>query len=229
MVVRPGSEGSLVTPARALGLIYLPLDRTDRQLTVSLEAPQRIQPNTTINVKVKAPEAKGQMAFVTLSAVDAKRDPEHHAIRIAGPARILRQISPWRDLHDVYGRLIENVGQKGQPGFGGATPTLPRVAEDRATSDLFSGPIPLTQMKRKSPARTDFNERCGSWRSLRPPTALVQGREMTIAAPLITELATPVSFETAARRSIFRTFRQSTDLQNLTEWRWRSDPGFRAA
>ena len=34
---RPGSEGDRVTPARALGLVHLPLNREDRKLKVALE------------------------------------------------------------------------------------------------------------------------------------------------------------------------------------------------
>src|SRR5204863_8096405 len=71
MVLRPGNAGDLVTPARALGIIHLPLERGERKLNVTLDAPQKIRPETPVRIKVRAPEAKGQKALVTLSAVDA--------------------------------------------------------------------------------------------------------------------------------------------------------------
>ncbi|MGL5630871.1 MAG: alpha-2-macroglobulin family protein, partial [Azovibrio sp.] len=70
LVLRPGSEGDRVTPARALGLLHLPLERGDRKLEVGLDAPKKMLPETPLKVKVKVPGAKGQKAMVTLSAVD---------------------------------------------------------------------------------------------------------------------------------------------------------------
>ncbi|MDR3086367.1 MAG: alpha-2-macroglobulin family protein, partial [Azoarcus sp.] len=71
VALRPGSSNQSVTPARALGLIYLPLSREDRKLSVKLNAPQRVLPQTPLKVKIQVPEAKGKKAHVTLSAVDA--------------------------------------------------------------------------------------------------------------------------------------------------------------
>src|SRR5262249_13069680 len=60
MVLRPGNAGDLVTPARALGLVHLPLERGERKLNVTMEAPQKTRPETPVRIKVKAPDAKGQ-------------------------------------------------------------------------------------------------------------------------------------------------------------------------
>jgi hypothetical protein len=64
MVLRPGSAGEKggagVTPARALGLAYLPLERGNRKLSVAMEAPKKMAPDQPLKVKVKVPEAKGQ-------------------------------------------------------------------------------------------------------------------------------------------------------------------------
>jgi len=216
MVVRPGNAGSLVTPARALGLIYLPLDRADRKLTVTLEAPQKVRPDTTIRVKVRAPDAKGQMAFVTLSAVDAGI---LNITRFASPdpdGFFFGKLRYGPDLHDVYGRLIEKMqGQKGQLKFGGDnTPTpsrgLPKIVQ---LVDLFSGPIALdANGEAEIPLHApDFN---GTLRLMAVVAAAnrfgAKDAEMTIAAPLITELATPrfLSFGDKAMMAL--------DLQNLS-------------
>jgi uncharacterized protein YfaS (alpha-2-macroglobulin family) len=46
MVLRPGNSGEKVTPARALGLLHLPLDRGARKLAVSLEACKKWSPSS---------------------------------------------------------------------------------------------------------------------------------------------------------------------------------------
>ncbi|MDR2838945.1 MAG: alpha-2-macroglobulin family protein, partial [Azonexus sp.] len=69
-VLRPGSAGEKVTPARALGVAFLPLDRSEKKLTVNLDAPKKMQPEAPLKVKVSVPGLADKTAFVTLSAVD---------------------------------------------------------------------------------------------------------------------------------------------------------------
>src|SRR5947208_9736140 len=61
MVLRPGNAGDLVTPARALGLIHLPLERSERKLNVTLEAPQKIRPQTPVRIKVRSEEHTSEL------------------------------------------------------------------------------------------------------------------------------------------------------------------------
>jgi uncharacterized protein YfaS (alpha-2-macroglobulin family) len=216
MVLRPGNAGDLVTPARALGVAHIPLERGDRKLTVSLEAPQKVRPDTAVRVRVRAPEARGQRAVVTLSAVDAGilnitrfTSPDPHGF-------FFGQLRYGADQHDVYGRLIEKMqGRKGQLRFGGdnassGARSLPKVVQ---LVDLFSGPVLLDANGEAEIPLTapDFN---GTLRLM----AVVAGpdrfgskdAEMIIAAPLITELATPrfLSFGDKAVVAL--------DLQNLS-------------
>lgn len=197
MVLRPGNEGDRVTPARALGIVHLPLERGDRKLNVTLDAPAKVRPDTTVKVKVKAPEARGQKTFVTLSAVDVGilnitrfASPDPHGF-------FFGKLRYGVDQHDIYGRLIEKMqGQKGKLKFGGdntpkATKSLPKKVK---LIDLFSGPVQLNEQGEAeiSLAVPDFN---GSLRLM----AVVAGPErfgskdveMTVAAPLVAELATP--------------------------------------
>jgi len=216
MILRPGNAGDLVTPARALGLIHLPIERGDRRLNVALEAPQKIRPNTEVKVKLRAPEAKGQSAVVTLSAVDVGilnitqfESPDPHKF-------FFGQLRYGADPHDVYGRLIEKMqGQKGQLKFGGdsmplASKGLPKIVQ---LVDLFSGPVTLDDRgEAEIPLQVpDFN---GTVRLM----AVVAGtdrfgskdQEMIIAAPLITEFLTPrfLAFGDKATMAL--------DLQNLS-------------
>ena len=197
MVLRPGNAGEKVTPARALGLVHLPLDRAKRKLTVALDAPQKMTPSQPLKVKVKAPDAKGLKAMVTLSAVDVGilnitgfKSPDPHGFFFA-------KLRYGADAYDVYGRLIEKMdGQKGKLKFGGdsapkATKSMPKKVR---LVDLFSGPVVLDEQGEAEVSLDvpDFN---GSLRLM----AVVAGgegygmqeQEVIVAAPLVVELATP--------------------------------------
>jgi uncharacterized protein YfaS (alpha-2-macroglobulin family) len=216
IVLRPGNAGNMVTPARALGLIHLPIERGDRRLNVALDAPQRIRPNTPVKVTVRAPEARGQGAVVTLSAVDVGI---LNITQFASPdpyAFFFGQLRYGADQHDVYGRLIEKMqGQKGTLKFGGdsaplAAKGLPKIVQ---LVDIFSGPVSLNdQGEAEIPVQIpDFN---GTVRLM----AVVAARdrfgskdaEMVVAAPLITELLTPRFLSFGDKATV------ALDLQNLS-------------
>jgi uncharacterized protein YfaS (alpha-2-macroglobulin family) len=216
MVLRPGNAGDMVTPARALGLIHLPLERSERKLNVVVEAPQKMRPDTTVQVKVRAPDVKGQKALVTLSAVDVGilnitrfETPDPYGF-------FFGKLRYGADQHDVYGRLIEKMaGKKGQLRFGGdnaPSPTkgLPKIVR---LVDLFSGPVLMDERGEANiPLQVpDFN---GTLRLMAvvalPDRFGSKDAEMVVAAPLITELATPrfLSFGDKAVVAL--------DLQNLS-------------
>ncbi|SIQ83959.1 hypothetical protein SAMN05421829_10795 [Aromatoleum tolulyticum] len=197
MVLRPGSSGDTVTPARALGLIHLPLDRSQRKLDVALEAPQKMKPEQPLKVRVKVPEAKGQKAMVTLSAVDAGilnitafKSPDPFGFFFA-------KLRYGADAHDVYGRLIEKMaGDKGRLKFGGDAAPKPTKSLPKKVRlvDLFSGPVALDDKGEAeiSLPVPDFN---GSLRLMAVATSGerfgMQEAEVVVAAPLVVELATP--------------------------------------
>jgi uncharacterized protein YfaS (alpha-2-macroglobulin family) len=216
MALRPGNAGSLVTPARALGLVHLPIERNERRLNVALDAPQKILPNTLTKVKVRAPEARGQSAVVTLSAVDVGilnitrfESPDPYAF-------FFGQLRYGADQHDVYGRLIEKMqGQKGQLKFGGdsmplSAKGLPKIVR---LVDIFSGPVALNdQGEAEIPLQIpDFNGTVRLMAVVASPDRFgSKDAEMIVAAPLITELLTPrfLSFGDKAVVAL--------DLQNLS-------------
>src|SRR3989441_5707501 len=216
VVLRPGNAGDLVTPARALGIVHLPLERAERRLTVTLDSPQKIRPETPVRIKIRAPEAKGQKALVTLSAVDAGilnitrfESPDPHAF-------FFGKLRYGADQHDIYGHLIEKMqGRKGQLRFGGDTtpsPTkgLPKIVQ---LVDLFSGPVLMDDRGEADiPLEVpDFNGTLRLMAVVSAPDRFgSKDLEMVVAAPLITELATPrfLSFNDKAVVAL--------DLQNLS-------------
>ncbi len=74
LVVRPGERQAQITPKRAVGLLHLPLQRADRQLAVSVQAPAQMRPGQPLTVKLKAQSLTGQVVRqpvqVILAAVD---------------------------------------------------------------------------------------------------------------------------------------------------------------
>ncbi|GAA5178432.1 alpha-2-macroglobulin [Niveibacterium umoris] len=197
VVFRPGSQGDRVTPARALGLAYLPLAREDRRLKVQVTAPDKVQPERITKVKVKVDGAAGKQATVTLSAVDV------------GILNITRYKTPdpfdfffgkhryAPELLDLYGKLIEKMdGLRGKLKWGGDagmrdTKSMPKKVK---LVDLFSGPV---QLDAKGEAEIplnipDFNGTLRLMAVASTPERFGNSeREMTVAAPIVAELATP--------------------------------------
>lgn len=216
IVLRPGNEGDQVTPARALGLTHLPLDRSKRKLNVALTAAPKMLPETSLKVKVKAAEAKGQQAVVTLSAVDAGI---LNITRFATPdpfGFFFGKLRYGADQHDIYGRLIEKMpGQKGTLKFGGdntprATKSLPKKVK---LVDLFSGPVQLDANGEAEITLSvpDFNGTLRLMAVVSTPDRFgSRDAEVIVAAPLVAELATPrfLSFGDTATIAL--------DLNNLS-------------
>ncbi|RPH42961.1 MAG: alpha-2-macroglobulin family protein [Burkholderiales bacterium] len=199
---RPGSEGDRVTPARALGLAHLPLARDARRMKLEITAPAKTTPEQSVPVRLRLADAAGRppaagSAIVTVSAVDV------------GILNITRYASPdpagfffgkhryEADLLDLYGKLIEKMeGTVARQRFGGDaamrdTQSLPRRVR---LVDLFSGPVAVDARGEATvPLRLpDFN---GTLR-LMAVAATADGyasaeTEMTVAAPLVAELAMP--------------------------------------
>jgi uncharacterized protein YfaS (alpha-2-macroglobulin family) len=219
MVLRPGDKGDNITPTRALGIIYLPIGREERKIDVVIDAPERIRPDTTVKVKVKASAVKSRDALLTLSAVDVgilnitdfqKPDPF---------AFFFGKLRYGADMYDIYGRLIEKMaGKKGRLKWGGDG-VLP-MPRDTSTPqkvklvDLFSGAVAFNENgEAEVPlAIPDFNG------TLRLNAVVIeadrfgsQSKEMVVAAPVIAEISMPrfLSFNDHSTLAL--------DVQNLTE------------
>lgn len=197
MVLRPGDAGDSVTPTRALGIEYIALDRADRKLAVTLDAPPHASPSSPVHVRIHIPQAKGHAGVVTVSAVDAGILSITNFQTPDPVAGFFGKMRYGGELRDVYGRLIERfAGQKGKLAYGGdttpkATKSLPQKVK---LIDVFSGPVLLdangdADIPLNLP---DFN---GTLRLM--AVAATADRfgsadsEMVVAAPIVAELATP--------------------------------------
>jgi uncharacterized protein YfaS (alpha-2-macroglobulin family) len=194
---RPGSEGDRVTPARALGLVHLPLNREDRKPKLTLTTPAKAVPSAPLTVGVKVPQLAGKAAIVTVSAVDVgilnitnykTPDPQDFFF---GKHRY------GADMLDLYGRLIEKMeGNTAKQRFGGDagkrdSQSMPRKV---LLVDLFSGPVALdakgeATINLKLP---DFNGTLRVMAVVSSADSYASAQaETVVAAPLVAELNMP--------------------------------------
>ncbi|PTN54488.1 alpha-2-macroglobulin family protein [Stenotrophomonas panacihumi] len=219
LVFRGGSAASKITPARAVGVAHVPMDRKTRRVAVGLVAPKQMRPEQPLPVQVSVPELAGREAHVTVSAVDVgilniTRFPVPDA-----NAHFFAQRRFGVDAYDVYGRVIESFdGNTGRLRFGGdmALEALPQSRRPTArvqTVDLFSGSVKLDA---KGNARLqlpvpDFN---GTLRV----SALVYADdrygnrdvETLVRAPILAEASMPRVMAPGDRSTV------TVDVQNFT-------------
>jgi uncharacterized protein YfaS (alpha-2-macroglobulin family) len=219
LVFRGGSAPSKITPARAVGVAHVPMDRGARRVAVGLKAPEKMQPDQDLAVTVSVPQLAGKSAHVTVSAVDVgilniTRYPVPDAT-----AQFFAQRRFGVDSFDVYGRVIESYeGDTARMRFGGdmALGPLPQAKRPTArvqTVDLFAGPVKLDA---KGNARVllhvpDFN---GTLRV----SALVYSDEQyghravetLVRAPVVAEASLPRVLAPGDRSMV------TLDVQNFT-------------
>ena len=200
LVFRGGSAVSKVTPARAVGEVFVPMDRRERQTPVQLAVKSLVRPEQPLQVNLSAPKLAGQRAHATVSAVDVgilniTRFPVPDAA-----AHFFAQRRLGVDAWDIYGRVIESFeGGLAKLRFGGdialvALPQARRPTSRVQTVDLFSGPVQLdakgnAQVRLNVP---DFNG------TLRVSTVVfadaTYGKadaEVVVRAPIVAEASMP--------------------------------------
>ena len=200
VVFRPADAKEKITPNRAAGLIFLPLDRSRRKLAISIDAAEKVVPQGPVEVSLTLQDAKtppDSRVFVTLSAVDAgilsitdfkTPDPFEY---------FFGQRRYGVEAYDVYGRVIEAMdGGMAALRFGaGADLAGGKRPENRVELlSLFQGPVAFDD---KGRARVvldlpNFNGRLRLMAAAFSRDAFGSAeREMTVAAPVVTQLSTP--------------------------------------
>jgi uncharacterized protein YfaS (alpha-2-macroglobulin family) len=219
LVFRGGSVPSKITPARAVGVAWVPMDRKARRVAVGLKATAQMRPEQPLRVTVSVPELAGQQAYATVSAVDVgilniTRFPVPDANRHFFAQRRLGV-----DAYDLYGRVIESFeGGMAKLRFGGdmaleALPQARRPTSRVQTVDLFAGPVKLDS---KGNARIDlpvpdFNG------TLRVSALVYSGErygnrdtETLVRAPIVAEASLPRILAPGDRSTV------TLDLTNFT-------------
>ncbi len=219
LVFRPGTSSDKITPSRAVGIVHVPIDRSDRTIAVELASPERMRPNEVLKVNVTAAALAGKTAHVTVSAVD------QGILNITGfavPDAVKYFFGKRRyaiEAFDLYGRIIEALaGERARLKFGGdlAIPGLPQARRPTAkvlTVDLYSGQVQLD-----SAGKAEISLEVPDFNGALRVSALVFGEdrygsastETLVRAPLVAEVSTPRVMAPGDRANL------TLDLQNLS-------------
>ncbi|MFQ0993683.1 alpha-2-macroglobulin [Gilliamella sp. BG2] len=223
MIIRPSTDAAVQTIKRAIGLLYLPIDTSNRQLNLSIEAPTKTEPEKTIPIKVKIDKSaiqKDHKVSVLLSAVDSG---VLNITNFATPDPYSAFLGRKRyevDLYDVYGKLIEGKGRNlnvsfggdamlGESGPGGKKPLneVKIVAQQLQTIDLNDDGEGFVDL-----ALPNFNGElrimAQAWDDSRYGKA---EKAMIVASPVVAELSTPRFLSGGDQATL------ALDLNNLTE------------
>jgi alpha-2-macroglobulin len=219
LVFRGGEAAEHTTPARAMGVEYVAMDRNDRRIPLKLDAPALMRPGNALDVSVQATGLAGQKAFVTLSAVDQGvlnitdyPVPDAWAWLFAKRALSV-------DAYDLYSRIIEAMdGAEAKLRYGGdmsgaALPKATRLNPKVQIVDLFTGPVAF-DAQGKATLHVDVPDFNGSLRLA--ALAYTDSRygnadgNVTVRAPLVVEPSTPRVMAAGDKAVI------SLDLKNLS-------------
>ncbi len=186
-------------PARSFGIVHLPLDRENRRLEVAVEAPSEALPMTRSEIRVRIRRDGGPApgAHLTLAAVDTGvlnitdfETPDPHAFFFA-------QRRYGVEVRDMYDELIRNLDvppAKLRYGGDSAGVVMGSPETDRRIVSFFSGPVRADDEGIATVA-FDLPDYDGRLRLMAVAfTDDAFGRaeqEMTVAAPVIAELAMP--------------------------------------
>lgn len=208
---------------RAVGLIYLPFNIDKRRLDLVIDAPEKIEPEQTIAIKVSLPKEQldiNKKVTVLLSAVDIG---VLNITNFGTPDPFSEFLGRKRydvDHYDVYGKLIEQKGHYAKLRFGGdndsfvasamannaSYPNTTIVAQQLETlqlDDNGEGTIPLTL--------PDFNGELRLMAQVWDETRFGKAeRLMKVASPMIAELSIPRHLSSGDQSQV------TLDLRNLT-------------
>ena len=224
-------------PARSLGFVHLPLDRESRRLEVVIEAQPEALPMTRseIRVRIHRNGVAAPGAHLTLAAVDMGvlnitdfETPDPHEGFFAR-----RRYGV--DARDMYEGLIEDIdAPAAKLRYGGDAINVtrgPRESDQRIVS-LFSGPV-RTDGEGRATVSFDLPDYDGRLRLM--AVAFTDDafghaeQDMTVASPVIAELAMPRFLAPGDRGSVaLDLFNQSGEPRSLSGELRVSQGGFMA-
>ena len=224
-------------PARSLGFVHLPLDRESRRLEVAIEAQSQALPMTRSEVRMRIHRDGVAVpgAHLTLAAVDMGvlnitdfETPDPHEGFFA-------QRRYGVDVRDMYEGLIENIdapAAKLRYGGDAIGVTRGRPESDPRIVSLFSGPV-RTDTEGRASVVFDLPDYDGRLRLM--AVAFTDDafghaeQEMTVASPVIAELAMPRFLAPGDRGSVaLDLFNQSGEPRSLSGELRVSQGGFMA-
>ena len=201
LVFRPGDDKEKITPNRAVGLIHLPLDRSERKLELTVTAPEKVRTvgPTRMTARLKVDRLPEDRTFVTLAAVDVGilnitdfKTPDPFGWFFERRRFSVR-------FFDLYAKVVELLqGAAAKLRCGGDADTAPggkRPETKVKLVSLFQGPVVFDENGEAEVTLTmpgDFNGRLRLMAVAFSGSSFGSGeKEVTVAAPIVTQLATP--------------------------------------
>jgi alpha-2-macroglobulin len=219
LVFRGGDATEKTTPARAMGIEHVAMDRNDRRIPLKLSGPAMMRPGNPLEVNVQADGLAGQRAYVTLSAVDkGVLNITNYPVPDAWEWMFSKRAMTV-EAYDLYSRVIEAVdGVAGKLRYGGdlsgkGLPHATRLNPKVQIVDLFVGPV-VFDAHGKATLHVDVPDFNGSLRLA--ALAYTDQRfgnaegNVTVRAPLVVEPSTPRVMASGDKAQI------SLDLKNLS-------------
>ncbi len=144
---RPGEVQESRMPMRAIGVAWLGVDPQDRNLQISLNAPDQIQPRQPLDVALQVSDVDdGEEAYVTVAAVDVGILNLTNYEAPAPDDWYFGQRRLGLEIRDLYGKLIDGslgvMGTIRTGGDGGSMALQGKPPTEKLVS-FFSGPVRL--------------------------------------------------------------------------------------
>lgn len=156
-IYRPMDETQKRMPSRAVGITWLALDTSARELKVALTVPEKVKSAASISVPLKIDGlASGEEAFVAVSAVDLGILNLTRYETPAPEAWFNAQSKLDFEIRDFYGRLIDGMrAERGKlkSGGDGSGPAMQGNPTVETVVSLFSG---LVRVGADGTAKVDF-------------------------------------------------------------------------
>lgn len=221
LVVRPGERSAEKTAKRAVGVLHLPLDRSQRQLQLELQAAEHSRPSRPLPVRVQVRDEAGNPltnARVLVSAVDVGvlnitgfTTPDPHKAFFGRKGYGIDQL-------DVYGQLIDTAaaglarlrfGGDAALEQGGGRPKSHVEIIAWQSEPLHTDAQGMAELELPLP---EFNGQLRLMAQAWTDNRYASNEQLTtVAAPLVAELALPRFLATGDSSQL------TLELHNLTE------------
>lgn len=222
MIIRPSTDAAVQTIKRAIGLLYLPIDTSDRQLNVNIEAPKKTEPEKTIPIKIKLDKKsiqKDRKVTVLVSAVDSGVLNITNFVTPDPYSAFLGRKRYNVDIYDVYGKLIEGKGRNVNVSFGGDAMLGASANGKKPSNDVNIVAQQLQTIKLNDDGEgvvelvlPDFNGELRIMAQAWDDTRFGKAEQtMLVASPVVAELSTPRFLSGGDQATL------ALDLNNLTE------------
>lgn len=231
MIIRPSTDSTIRTVKRAIGLLYLPIDTSERQLKLTLDVANKTHPEKTVKVKVKVndQQLKNSKIMVLLSAVDNDvlnitnyTTPDPYSFFLGRKRYDVEQF-------DVYGKLIEGDGNLIGMSFGGdndATLNQPQLAgrqEQFKDANIVAQQLKVLTLNSNCEGEIElaipnFNGELRLMAQVWDNNRFGYAQQMiTVAAPIVAELSMPRFLSGGDQTVMALELHNLTDLtQNIT-------------